>query len=145
MQRRGRKSNESNSLEISIFAYDLFHPQIIDPGVCGDPRRLEPVGLVLARLSRRWRQVAISSRSHLFLIQRQQGPTASKAFDGWRPARCHHAVRCSQTPLPTVGFYSTDRCIVEKRQVHTRNARPELRTCKGTKKIVRNAIGNWNA
>ena len=58
-----------SALVVFSFAYDLFHPQYIDPGVCAD----------LARVSLRWRQLAISSRSHEVLIYRQQGLTASSS------------------------------------------------------------------
>ena len=154
-----------SALVFSIFAYDLFHPQIIDPGVCADLPRFEQVGLVLAHVSRRWRQVAVSSRSHHVLIHKQQGLTASSLehlgpgiflfrprrkplsshFDCWRPAisttlcaaaRHHCRLSCS-IPLIDV-LLRKDRASSgqhKKRSAGTQNLP------RHAKRVVRNAIG----
>ena len=114
-----------SALVIASFAFDLFHLQSIDPGVCTDH----------ARVSLRWRQVAILSRSHEVLIYRQQGLSASSSehrdprnilvalggsrcrstlISGVRPV--HNILRCSQTQLPTVSFFCAARSVVQKKR-----------------------------
>ena len=80
--------------------------------------------------------MAISSRSHWVLIQRQQGLMASRAFDGWHPARSttlcaaarHHCRLSGSIPLIDV-LLRKDRSAQETLGQNSELAKARKRSC----------------